>query len=154
MEIDVKKTDYNPLMGRTEVEIQVGHSSEATPSKESIKSRFSAERNIDEENIEVEYVYTGYGVEKSASRLKIQQRLDIEETEEETVEEENKEDSEAPEETSETGEDIGYEELVKGTVSDVKDRVKEMEDPDIESIIEAEKENKDRKTMKKWLESR
>ncbi|MDY6774306.1 MAG: 30S ribosomal protein S3 [Candidatus Nanohaloarchaea archaeon] len=50
-------------------------------------------------------------------------------------------------------EEIGYEELVEGTVEEVKDAVRDRELVP-EEVLEAEMENKDRKTLKEWLERR
>lgn len=55
--------------------------------------------------------------------------------------------------SSTTSSDVDYEEIVEGTVSEVKDAVKE-DDVDPEKVLEAEKENKDRKTLKEFLEDR
>lgn len=49
--------------------------------------------------------------------------------------------------------DIDYEELADNTISDVKDEV-EGRDIDFQKLLEAEKNNKDRKTLKEWLQSR
>ncbi|MFB6167124.1 MAG: DNA-directed RNA polymerase subunit A'' [Candidatus Nanohaloarchaea archaeon] len=59
----------------------------------------------------------------------------------------------AGESGEEDEEDIDYEELVKGTVSHVKEIVEEG-DVDVEKVIEAEEENKDRVTLVEWLEGR
>ncbi|MDY6771037.1 MAG: hypothetical protein SV186_03715 [Candidatus Nanohaloarchaea archaeon] len=49
--------------------------------------------------------------------------------------------------------DQDYDEVVEGTVDEVKDRVREEElDPAL--VLQAEKENKDRKTLKDWLQDR
>lgn len=49
--------------------------------------------------------------------------------------------------------DIEYEALVDGTVDEVKETVREQ-DLDPEQVLDAEKEHKDRKTLKQWLEQR
>jgi hypothetical protein len=49
--------------------------------------------------------------------------------------------------------DIDYDEVVEGTVDEVKDRV-EDDDLDPEKVLDAEKDGKDRKTLKEWLDSR
>ncbi|MFB6167055.1 MAG: hypothetical protein ABEJ62_02220, partial [Candidatus Nanohaloarchaea archaeon] len=46
-----------------------------------------------------------------------------------------------------------YEEIVSGTVDEVKEKVQE-EDLDPEEVLEAEKQNKDRVTLVEWLEER
>lgn len=84
---------------------------------------------------------------------------DSSETEKEEVEEEQ--DSEEVEETeeeletdseSEEESEVDVEELVSGTISDAKDTISEIEDPDFEAILEAEKADKNRTTFIDWLE--
>ena len=47
-----------------------------------------------------------------------------------------------------------YSEIVSGTVGDAKDAISEMEEPDYEALLEAEKEAKDRKTLKQFIEGK
>ncbi|MDY6769435.1 MAG: hypothetical protein SVU88_00515 [Candidatus Nanohaloarchaea archaeon] len=49
--------------------------------------------------------------------------------------------------------DVDYEELVEGTVDEVKERV-EDDDIDATEVLAAEKANKDRVTLVEWLEER
>ncbi len=51
----------------------------------------------------------------------------------------------------ETQESFDYEELVKQNISEIKQKIK-GKDVDFEAVLEAEKSNKDRKTLKTWLE--
>jgi|GEM_PF-3866754 hypothetical protein len=46
-----------------------------------------------------------------------------------------------------------YEAVVDGTITDAKEQLGEMEDVDYDELLEAEKEGKDRKTFKQWIES-
>lgn len=45
-----------------------------------------------------------------------------------------------------------YEELLDQTVEEVKDAVKDLEEPDYEEILEAEKDGQDRKTIKNFIQ--
>lgn len=74
---------------------------------------------------------------------------DEEETDEETEAAEDE-----TEETGEAGAAADYEEIVSGTISEAKDQLDEIEEPDYEAALEAEEQNKDRKTFKEWLENR
>jgi hypothetical protein len=47
-----------------------------------------------------------------------------------------------------------HEEVLEGTVDEAKDSIRDLDDPDYESLLEAEKEDKNRKTLVSWLESR
>ncbi|MDY6773671.1 MAG: 50S ribosomal protein L24, partial [Candidatus Nanohaloarchaea archaeon] len=76
--------------------------------------------------------------------------VEPESEEEEATESEGEEDSE--EEGGEE-EEIDYGELVQENIEDVKETVEE-ERLDPEKVLEAEKENKDRKTLKEWLSDR
>lgn len=49
--------------------------------------------------------------------------------------------------------EIDYQDLVEKSVSDIKEFVKEN-DVDFEKLLETEKENKNRKTLKEWLKSK
>ena len=73
------------------------------------------------------------------------------ESEEESAEE-AKEEAESDEEESEEAE-ADYSELVDENIGDVKDALSEMENPDFDALIEAEKSNKNRKTMIEYLEN-
>ncbi len=52
--------------------------------------------------------------------------------------------------TSSSSSSVDYEEVVEGTVAEVKEKVEE-EDLEPEKVLEAEKEKKDRKTLKQFL---
>ena len=62
----------------------------------------------------------------------------------------------APQDDSET-EETGmrdYSEILSGNVDEVKSTVREMANPDYRAILEAEKQGKDRKTVKEFLQRR
>ncbi|MCJ7450390.1 MAG: hypothetical protein MUP58_01475 [Candidatus Nanohaloarchaeota archaeon QJJ-9] len=71
--------------------------------------------------------------------------------------EEYKEEEEAIEETLEEEGEVElepeYEKVVEGTIDEVKEKVEEK-DLEPKAVLEAEKEKKDRKTLKSWLEAR
>ncbi|MFB6158203.1 MAG: 30S ribosomal protein S3 [Candidatus Nanohalobium sp.] len=87
--------------------------------------------------------------EKEAEEVKEEAEKVAEETEDEDVEEKAEE---VEEEMEEVEKDL--EEIVSGTISDAKEMINELENPDFTALLEAEKENKDRKTFKDWLETR
>jgi len=47
-----------------------------------------------------------------------------------------------------------YTDVLEGTVDEVKDAIRDLEDPDFDALLEAEKEGKDRKTVREFIESR
>lgn len=148
MEATITSVRENPLLGRREVEVEVDHEGESTPSKEDIRDRIAAENDLDTDKVEVEHVYTGYGKNTSRGILKVYDEFEYDEELEENPEEEQV--SETEEEVKVTEE---YEEIVSGTITEAKDALGDMEEPDYEAALEAEKENKDRKTLKEWLEN-
>ena len=81
----------------------------------------------------------------------IEEEVDEEEIVEE-AEDESEEESEDEEETS-SDESSDYSEVVGGTIGDAKDQISDMDDPDFDALIQAEKSNKDRKTMIEYLEN-
>ena len=75
-----------------------------------------------------------------------------EQIEEEVDEEEIVEDAEESNEEEDSSE-TDYSDLVSENIGDVKDEVSDMENPDFDALIEAEKANKDRKTLIEYLEN-
>lgn len=142
MEAQITAVKENPLLDRREAEVQLNHEGEGTPSTEDVKSRVAAENGLDEEEVEVDSIYTGFGRNTSKAYLKIFQEFEYdEEIQEDTIEEEPAEVT--PE----------YEEAVSGTITEAKETLQDMEDVDWDAAIEAEKENKNRTTLIDWLEN-
>ena len=93
------------------------------------------------------------------------QEIDTEDLEEE-IEEVEEDESPQDEEASDTSEEEEVEEateeleenlaedIVSGTVGDAKDAIRELEEPDYEELLAAEKAGKDRKTLKEFIENR
>lgn len=142
MEVQINSVRENPLLSRRHVEVNVSHEEEATPSREDIKNRFSAENAVDEEKVEVGSIRTGYGRNNSVTELKVYEDFDYSE--------------DLEEEASTTTEDVEiteeYREIVAGTITDAKDAINNLESPDYKALIEAEVENKNRTTLVDWLE--
>ena len=78
---------------------------------------------------------------------------DMEEVVEEETSDQEEETEEEAESEDESGSEIDVEELVSGTISDAKEEIKALDQPDFMEILEAERQNKDRKTFKQWLEN-
>jgi small subunit ribosomal protein S3 len=74
------------------------------------------------------------------------------EDESETEEQEADEEDEVEEETS--SEEVDYDEIVDGTISDAKDQIGDLKNPDYEALLEAEEGNKARTTFIDWLENK
>ena len=143
MEAQITSVKENPLLDRREVEVEVKHEQEATPSKDDVADRVAAENGLNTDEIDVDHVYTGYGKQVSKALLKVHQEFEYdEELQEDTIEED--------EEVNVTQE---YEEIVSGTITEAKSQLDEMEEPDYKAALEAEKDNKNRTTLTDWLEN-
>jgi small subunit ribosomal protein S24e len=153
MQVEINTIRNNPLLDRAEAEVSVNHEDEATPSKEDVKDRVAAENNFDSEEIVVKGVYTGFGTQHSKAVLKLTGDIDLEQYEDKLEEgiPEDQEDTTA--EIEEAEETDKYQEIVSGTISDAKDQLNDMENPDYEAALEAEKAGKNRTTLVDWLEA-
>jgi ribosomal protein S24E len=143
MEAQITSVKENPLLDRREVEVEVKHEQEATPSKDDVADRVAAENGLNTDEIDVDHVYTGYGKQVSKALLKVHQEFEYDEDlQEDTIEED--------EEVNVTQE---YEEIVSGTITEAKSQLNEMEEPDYKAALEAEKDNKNRTTLTDWLQN-
>lgn len=114
-------------------------------SKDEVRDAFE---EIDEEELEDDS-------EEESTEETEEAEEESEETEEdeESEEADEQEESEQEEVKESSEEDSDYEEIVSGTISDAKDMIGELEDPDFDALLEAEESNKNRKTFVDWLES-
>ncbi len=145
MDITIEKRRRNPLLDQVGLEGTVDHSGNATPSSDSLKEALSDELGTDKEDIKIVKIFTFDGMQKSRFWAKeIGGTVDAEEKEEtaETKDEGAEED------------DQDISEVLSGSISDAKERIEEMDDPDFELLLEVEQENKDRKGMKKFLKDK
>jgi len=105
--------------------------------------------SIDEEEIgQVEEVNEDESEEEEDS---------TEETEDQ--ESESKADEEPPVEDTEEadeseGDEAEYEEIVSGTITDAKEAIEDLDNPDYEALLKAEEADKNRTTFKDWIETR
>jgi small subunit ribosomal protein S3 len=77
---------------------------------------------------------------------------ETEETEDEPADEPDDVDEQDDEEATDAGDDIDYDELVTNTIKDIKAEVEDLE-VDFNELLDAEQDNKDRKTLVSWIES-
>jgi len=152
MEVEITTVKENPLMDRREVEATVNHEKEATPSTADVQSRLAADRGLNKDNVDVKHVYTGYGLQTSKAIIQITEEFEYdEELEEDTIELEETE-AEDSKDSKDSEASAEYDEMVSGTITEAKEALNEMEDPDFEAALEAEKDNKNRTTLVDWLE--
>jgi len=125
-----------------------GIEGDAEISKDEVRDAFE---EMDEEDLE-----ESEADDSEEETEEVQEDEETEESEQEdeaTEEVEESEPEESKEEQESEAQDADYEEIVSGTISDAKDQIGGLEDPDYDAILEAEQENKDRKTFTDWLES-
>ena len=147
MEVEITTVKENPLMDRREVEATVNHENEATPSKEDVLSRLAADRGLNKDNIDVKHVYTGFGRQKSKAIIQITEEFEYDEDlEEDTIEQETET------EEDESSDAAEYDDVVSGTITEAKEALSEMDEPDYEAALKAEESNKNRTTLIDWLE--
>jgi small subunit ribosomal protein S3 len=77
-----------------------------------------------------------------------------EEEEDESKMDEEKAEVDSEESDEDEGDEAEYDEIVSGTISDAKDMIDDLDDPDFEALIEAEEDNKNRTTFIDWLEGK
>jgi len=88
-----------------------------------------------------------------SDEMQIQRELERQDFEPQDFQEEGEEFGGEDETEVVIDEDVAYEEIVEGTVDEVKDEVRNQ-DLDPVKVLEAEKEGKERKTLTSWLEKR
>ncbi len=145
MKIKIDERKDNPFLERKELKGVIDHPEEATPSSESVKEFLSEELGTAEEDIEIDKIFTIRGTQKSRFWAKEFGKVSgKKEEKKETKKEEPEEESDKKE----------YEEMLNGTIGDGKKAIEDMDNPDLELLLEIEKENKDRKGMKEFIEKK
>jgi small subunit ribosomal protein S3 len=118
---------------------------------------------IETSDIDVNEVRDAFEAKEEETEESAEDSEDEEETAEETAEEEDEEDSKADEEAAEVdaeeadeseGDKAEYEEIVSGTISDAKDAIEDLDNPEYEALLDAEENNKNRTTFIDWLKTR
>lgn len=145
MESEIQTVRNNPLLDRREVKLLLNHQGEATPSEEDVKSRFAAEKDVEQDSIEIKSIYTGFGQEESEATLQVYQEFEYEEE----LESGSMEDEEGDKEV-----EPEVENLVDQAITEVKDEINEEDEAELKAALEAEKQKRDRKTLKKWLKNK
>jgi len=71
MELKIKEEKENPFFERKELEIELKHSGDATPSKQELIKELASKYSAPEENILVDYIFTKKGISESIVKVKI-----------------------------------------------------------------------------------
>lgn len=148
MKVEINKRDDNPFLERKELEGTIEHSGAATPSAESLKEYLAKELNVDSDSIEIDKIFTIHGMQKSKFWAK---ELDVKESKKTKAKGAKKEKTEKEPEKETSDDDDQYSEILSGSISDAKEKINNLEEPDFEKLMEIEKSNKDRKGMKSFL---
>jgi len=148
MDTQIIKVKENNLLDRKDLTVEIQHTGEATPAKEDVKGRIAAENNIDEEEIDVKNVLTGFGQQKSKAFLQVYEDFEYDEALEEDTEEAMEDSKEEVKVSKEITE------LVSGTITDVKSELEDADSEELQQALEAEKQNKNRTTLTKWINNK
>ena len=71
MEIIIQEEKYNPFLKRKELKILIKHEKEATPSKEAIKKFLKEKFNVEDSQIEINYIISKVGLAESIAKARI-----------------------------------------------------------------------------------
>jgi ribosomal protein S24E len=61
MEITIQSENYNPLIGRKEIDVFINHLGEETPTREAVRAKVAAQLNMDLEHIIVQSIRGHFG---------------------------------------------------------------------------------------------
>ena len=82
-----------------------------------------------------------------------EEEAEEDEEEDDDADEQVTESEEEKEETEESEEETDYEELAEKNVSEIKEKAQDFEEEEYKKLLESEEQNKDRKTLKEWIEN-
>jgi ribosomal protein S24E len=71
LELKVKKDDYNPLLKRKEVYVQVPHENEGSPSRSAVRDAVASKYGAKPENVYVVHVHTRTGTHESVCEVQV-----------------------------------------------------------------------------------
>ena len=76
MEIEIDSKKNNPLLKRTEVYFTIKHAGEGTPNREIIRSELADKLNSKKENVVVNIIKTGFGIQETTGYAKVYSSLE------------------------------------------------------------------------------
>jgi len=76
MEIEIDSKKNNVLLNRTEVYFTVRHSEKGTPDRELIRNELANKLNVKKEDVIVNYIHSGFGIQESTGYAKVYPTLD------------------------------------------------------------------------------
>lgn len=162
MKLKITEKKEKPLLEREEVRFEAEHENAPTPSRFEVLKELSSELGVSGNLIIIEKVATPHGRQTASGIARVYKSEEsLKEFEPEYLikrgevsKEKLAEAEEVEEEVTEAEEEIeggiDYQELSSQTISDIKEKAKEL-NPNYQKLLEVEKENKNRKTLIKWL---
>lgn len=137
MEIEVTGREEQDLLGREEIELEIKHGGEPTPSSGDIRDRISAELDLDPKTVEIMGIYSSSGLSTSRGTVRVHDEPIYDE-----LPEEGEEEAEEPEESGEEVEEEagGEEEEPEEVEDDNGEEAEGGEEEEPEDTGEEEKE--------------
>ena len=77
MEIEIDSKKNNPLFDRTEVHFTIIHKGEGTPDRELIRGELAGKLNVKKDNIVVDNIHSGFGIQESKGYAKIYKSVEV-----------------------------------------------------------------------------
>lgn len=71
MELDITKRERNELLDREDIELDISHSGEPTPSESDVRNKLAAELDLDPLTISIEHVYSSTGAGTSTASVRV-----------------------------------------------------------------------------------
>lgn len=142
MEIEILEREEHDIMDREEIDIEISHAGEATPSTAEVRDRISAELDLDPKTVEVRGIYSSSGVSTSEGTVRVHDEPIYDELPEEQEEEAEPEDTEEgeSEEPEEDEEDVEGEEDAEETEDEEVQEEDSGEEPEGDAEEEDEEE--------------
>lgn len=137
MKIKIDEKQENPLLERKELKVLIEHPGEPTPSEKELRSKISAQQDLDPKKVVIDTIKSSFGVSSSKAYIRILEEIPEDLEEKKEVEEETKE-GEAEEiessEKEESEESLDEDESEKPEESEGVEKEVEEESPKEEKI--------------------
>ncbi|MFB6265873.1 MAG: hypothetical protein ABEI07_02200 [Candidatus Nanohaloarchaea archaeon] len=105
MELEITEREEKELLDREDIELELSHPGEPTPSAAEVRDQISAELDLDPKTVEIESIYSSTGLSTSEGLVKVHDEPVYEELPEKGEEEQEEEESEEDEESEEEAEE-------------------------------------------------
>ncbi len=145
MELDVTGRERNELLDREDIELDITHNGEATPSENDVRSKLAAELDLDPKTIRVDHVYTATGQGSSRAEVTVYDEPVLDELPEEDGGDEESEEAESDD--ADTADTEEQEEAEADTEDETPDgEAAEAEEDETDEADEAAEEDESAET--------